>query len=104
MDRQNEPDILFAQRTEVYIDGVKLTFVDLLPLAQCASRTTSNLVFHSEDHATIVGFVQATDLCLESVTGLDAEGRIFATDQALPASCGIGQQTIPLALAVLHSG
>ena len=86
------------------VDVIGLTFLDLTPLTDRFHRAISDLILEAEDHIAIVGLVQTTDLCLESIAGLDLESRIFATDQTIVFSLRMGEQAVSRRFAILHLG
>ena len=102
MNRQDEFYVFAVQGTQIDVDRIELTFVDLAPLTERSHRAVPDLILEPEDHVAVVGLIQTTDLCLEPVTGLDPEGWIFATDPAIIYSFWMGQETVSLRFAVLH--
>ena len=82
---------LAAQRAQVQVDRVELTFVNFAPLTQSPDGSVSDLVRKAEGGIAIVGFMHTADQRLEAVTRLNFEDAIGATDKAVIGFLGIGQ-------------
>jgi len=102
--RQDELYLFAVQRAQVNVDGIELTFIDFAPLPERSHGTIPDLILEPKDHIAVVGFVQTANRCLEPVSGLNSESRVFTADQAIIASFRVGQQAISLCSAILQPG
>ena len=93
-----------VQGTQVHVDLISGTFIDLIPLTECLNCVITDLVLKLEDHVPVIGFIQTVDRRLKTVSGLNGQRWVFSSEETVIHHLRVRDQSFALCATILHFG